>query len=95
VTRTKVARQPIAIKPIATSIERAHFAHVGISNSNFSSAMTPPDFAKFKPLKIYDCGKRLGIQARAAHQRTINLRLCHQTLNVVGLDAAAVEDANR
>jgi hypothetical protein len=55
------------------------------------SAIALPGFR----LEIHDRGKRFGIQARAAYQRAINLRLGHQTLDIVGFDAAAVEDANR
>jgi hypothetical protein len=46
-------------------------------------------------LKIHNRSKRFGVQARATHQRTIDLCLRHQALYVVGFDAATVEDANR
>src|SRR6266853_5100850 len=42
--------------------------------------------------KIYDGGERLGVQARATHERTVNFHLRHQPLDIVGLDAATVEN---
>src|SRR6202521_4812278 len=43
--------------------------------------------------EIYDGGKRLCIETRAADQRSVNFHLSHQSLDVVGFDAAAVEDS--
>src|SRR5690348_13842607 len=45
-------------------------------------------------LKIHDGSKRHRVEARAAYQRSIDLGLRHQGLDVIGLDAAAIENAN-
>src|ERR1700733_14011856 len=104
VTSTNVARQPMAMMATAINKEKAHLAHVGIANSNFWFGSSLPDFELIlarRPhdqegrLEIPNRSKRLGVQARAAHQRTIDLCLRHQALYVVGFDAATVEDPNR
>src|SRR3989440_4041922 len=49
---------------------------------------------KFRPAlpKIHERGKRLRVEARSAHKRAIQFLLRHQPPNIVGLDAAAVEN---
>src|SRR4029077_21269261 len=44
-------------------------------------------------LEIHNSCKRLRVQAGPADERAINLHLRHQAANVVGLDAAAIENA--
>ena len=46
-------------------------------------------------LEVDNRGERHGVQAGAAHQDAVDLRLRHQDTHVVRLDAAAVEDADR
>ena len=41
---------------------------------------------------IYDGGEGGRVQARTAHQRSVQFRLRHQGLDVVGFNAAAVKD---
>src|SRR5216684_7362093 len=41
---------------------------------------------------LHDRGKRFGIEAGAADQSAVNLRLRHERFGVIRLDAAAVED---
>src|ERR1035437_8459285 len=45
------------------------------------------------PSEIHNRSKRLGIQTRAADQRSVNFDLSHQSLDIVGFDAATVEDS--
>ncbi len=45
--------------------------------------------------KVYDGRKGNGVQAGATHQRAIDLFFGHQARDVVGLHAAAVQDAAR
>src|SRR5687768_6364674 len=42
-----------------------------------------------------DQGESLRVQARATHQRPVDLRMCHELPDVAGFDAAAVLDADR
>src|SRR5262249_55077790 len=60
----------------------------------FPSRQGPRTLRSFIPplLKIYDRGERLRIQAGPAHQRAVQLFLGHQPLNIVGLDASAVQN---
>jgi hypothetical protein len=44
---------------------------------------------------IHNLRKTLRFQTRAANERAVNVRLLHQTRDVVGLDRAAVENAQR
>src|SRR5437899_1905662 len=44
-------------------------------------------------LKIHDRGEGDGIETGAADQRAVDFRLGHKTLDVVGLDAASIKDA--
>src|SRR5271169_4097884 len=90
VTNTNGTRQPIEISPIAISSDNPHFAHDGISNSPCARWPVP---GPARALKIHNRRKRLRLQARTAHKRTVNLHLRHQPPYVVGFDAAAVEDA--
>src|SRR5882762_10330434 len=73
----------MASRPSPITIEIAHLTSFGI---------TLPALQKFTLLKIYDGCERPGVQTRATHQRTINLHLRHQPLDIVGLDAATVEN---
>src|SRR6266853_3654338 len=74
----------MASRPKPTRIEIAHLISLGIPL---------PALQPFTLSKIYDGGERLGIQTRAAHQRSVNFHLRHQPLDIVGLDASAVEDS--
>src|SRR6202521_1255119 len=79
VISTKYTFQPSASRPNPTAIEIAHFTSFGISFPLLS--------------EIHDGGKRLCIETRATDQRSVNFHLSHQSLDVVGFDAAAVEDS--
>ena len=48
---------------------------------------------RFWRAKIHDGRKRLRVKARSAHKCAVDFHLRHQSLDVVGLDAASVEDA--
>src|SRR2546427_3783595 len=43
-------------------------------------------------LEIYNRSKRLRVEACAAHERAVQFFLRHQSLNIVRLDAAAIEN---
>src|SRR5919107_1996117 len=47
------------------------------------------------PVVINDLRERPGLQARAADESAVHVRLFHQPRDVVGFDRAAVEDAER
>src|SRR5919205_69626 len=47
------------------------------------------------PVVVDNARERLGLQARAADERAVHVRLFHQPRDVVGFDGAAVEDAER
>src|SRR5215212_8204285 len=47
------------------------------------------------PVVINNLRERPGLQARAADERAVHVRLFHQPRDVVGFDRAAVEDAER
>ena len=47
------------------------------------------------PAARHDPREALGVEARAAHQRAVDVRLGEDLRRVVGLDAAAVEHADR
>src|SRR5579863_164234 len=79
VTSTKYSFQPSARSAPPTTNEIAHFTSFGISCPLLS--------------EIHDGGKSLCIEACAADQRSVNFHLSHQSLDVVGFDAAAVEDS--
>src|SRR5579864_1422268 len=79
VTSMKYTFQPSASRPKPTANEIAHFTSFGISYSLLS--------------KIHDRRERLCIETRAADQRSVNFHLSHQSLDVIGFDAAAVEDS--
>ena len=51
------------------------------------------DSERANALKIHDGRKLLRVQACAADQRPINLDLRHQSLDIVGFDAAPIKDA--
>src|SRR5262249_12833959 len=50
--------------------------------------------ASAQTLPLHDRRERLGIETGAAHQRAVDLSLRHQVLGVLGLDAAAIENAH-
>src|SRR5579864_3418063 len=79
VTSMKYTFQPSASRPNPTASEIAHFTSFGISFPLLS--------------EIHDGGKGLRIQTCAADQRSVNFHLSHQSLDVIGFDAAAVEDS--
>src|SRR5579864_596426 len=79
VTSMKYTFQPSASRPNPTASEIAHFTSLGISFPLLS--------------EIHDGGKGLRIQTCAADQRSVNFHLSHQSLDVIGFDAAAVEDS--
>src|SRR6202521_852989 len=79
VTRTKYTLHPSASRPNPTANEIAHFTSFGISFPLLS--------------EIHDGGKRLGLETCAADQGSIDFHLSHQSLDVIGFDAAAVEDS--
>src|SRR5260370_25401010 len=57
-------------------------------------AASRPSRDKFRPLReIHERGERLGVEARSADKRAIQFGLRHQPLNIVRLDAAAIENA--
>src|ERR1700676_2704656 len=84
VTRTKYTFQPKASKHRPIAIEIAHLTSFGI---------TRPALQNFTLLKIYDGSECLGVQTRATHKRPVNFHLRHQPLDIVGFDAAAVENS--
>jgi hypothetical protein len=43
--------------------------------------------------EFHDRGKRLGVETRAADERSVDIHLSHQALDIVGLDASAVKDS--
>src|SRR5487761_280869 len=79
VTSTKYTFQPSVSRPNPTANEIAHFTSFGISYPLLS--------------EIHDGGKRLCVETCAADQRSVNFHLSHQSLDVIGFDAAAVEDS--
>src|SRR5579864_927341 len=79
VTSTKYTFHPSARSAPPTANEIAHFTSFGISFPLLS--------------EIHDGGKRLRTETCAANQRSVNFHLSHQSLDVVGFDAAAVEDS--
>src|ERR1700680_1538195 len=79
VTRIKYIFQPSARRPSPTAIDIAHFTSFGISYSLLS--------------EIHNGGKCLCVQTCAAYKRAVDFHLSHQSLYVVGFDAATVEDS--
>src|SRR5438093_9430658 len=46
------------------------------------------------PVVIHDAEEAPGLQARAPHERPVDVGLCHQGRDVVRLDTTAVQDTN-
>ncbi len=91
---------------VAASPARKRHAPADGYQSNHQPAVTKPHFSQDGIFQLQVCEstkfvaglseiherrKRFRVQARAAHQRAINLRLRHQTLDVVWLHAAPVQ----
>src|SRR6266566_313104 len=89
---------PAAIKPNPIRRAMAHFITLGIMGLLDLRAKMPVSRLgrdKFRPPLhvIHDRGEGFRLQARSAHKRSVQFFLRHQAVNVVRLDAAAVEDA--
>src|SRR5580658_5965521 len=91
--------KPMTMIPKPISSATVHFIQAGICSTSilkfYRDTQGRPAFtlANRLPWPISDeRGERFRVQARPTHQRTIQLLLRHQTLNVVRLDAAAIEN---
>src|SRR5580704_8963532 len=66
-----------------------HFLHLKLVRSLPTGSPRPAPLAA--PV-LHDTRKRLRIEARSANQHAVEIHLRHQSLNIVRLDAAAVEN---
>src|SRR5205823_6009605 len=74
---------PISSNPALLS----HLESVQIQSSQ------PPTIRWLNVLAIHNCRERFGVEARPANQRTVQLFLRHQPLDVIRLDAATIKDS--
>src|SRR6266403_1313514 len=90
--RESASLHPAVIIPRPTNNAIAHFIQPGISKTSLKTKNGGINPLQARLRKIHERGERLGVETRSAHKRAIQFFLCHQPLNIVGLDAAAVEN---
>src|SRR5712692_2129428 len=77
----------------ASSTTSADVFDVTPSQTIIIAGASWPTFLHPESSPFHNGGKGLGVEARAAHQASVNFFLRHQRLGIFRLDASAVQDA--
>src|SRR5688572_21176983 len=87
--KTAPMSAPFPVCSSTTTIRKRH-ANTWITGTMYPTKTS----AILLLLEPHDADELLGDQARAAHQGAVDVRLGHEAVDVVGLDATAVQDAD-